>query len=326
MKTISRKVLDMRIMILGGAGFIGSNLCKILDQDPSLQVLVLDNFSMGDMLPPNLAQVEARNLDCADAADLRGAIAEFQPDRIYHLAANSDISAAVLNPGLDFRNTLGTTLCLIEALYETPVKELVFASSSAVYGEVEGQIAENTPKRPTSAYGWMKLVSEHYLQDAQAKGLIERLLCVRFPNVTGENQTHGVVFDLARKLKNHPERLDVLGDGTQNKPYVLASDLVSAIQSLMAEDWGGFLDVNLAPPTNATVSQIVSTLIQVSGLNPAVHFGEARSGWAGDVPEYHFDTAKARKILDLPELFRPSLDAIKSSVELEWQKLKSSVD
>ncbi len=313
-------------MVLGGAGFIGSNLVNLLCQNESNQILVYDNMSMGNKLGLKKRNVELIEADGTDTDRLAKAIRDFLPDRVYHLAANSDISAAAIDPSLDFKDTLGTTLSLIDALRGAPLQELIFASSSAVYGPVDGKIVESSPKQPQSAYGWMKFASEHFLEKAAKEGVFSRGLCVRFPNVTGQNQTHGVVHDLLRRLYSDRTRLNVLGDGTQDKPYVLAKDLVLIIEQLLAKDWYGWRAVNLAPKSSTTVREIVETIQRVTGLTPEITYGTSRSGWQGDVPQYSFDTALAEEILGTENIFKSSASAIEESVSGEWRELGGTVE
>lgn len=309
----------MRTLIFGGAGFIGSNLARALLTSGEEDLLICDNMSMGN----NLGDIESKvKLDIGDMLSvdwLVKILRDFRPDRIYHLAANSDISASAINPILDVENTLLSSTNLASALRQHPVAELVFASSSAVYGELEGLIRENSPKRPVSAYGWMKLASEEVLLRVARETGASKYLCVRFPNVTGQNQTHGVVFDLVRKLRNNPLKLDVLGDGSQLKPYSIASELVQVILRIMNTDWSGQKTLNIGPKDRISVSEIVEILLQESGLRPEVSFADTRSGWSGDVPEYMFDCTEAEGLIG--ELgFMSSMQAVKNSVYLEWQR------
>jgi UDP-glucose 4-epimerase len=246
-------------------------------------------------------------------------VREFKPTRIYHLVANSDIAASSLDPTLDINNTLISTVNLAQAVRQNPVKELVFSSSSAVFGDSSKVLSENSEKKPASAYGWMKFSSEIILQSVFEEGFVSRYLCVRFPNVTGELQTHGVVHDLVKKLTNDPMKLDVLGDGSQLKPYVCVSELVEAISSLIDAPWNGMKTVNLGPTDQTSVSEIVDALLDISGLSPNVVFGTSRSGWEGDVPEYKFDLSAAQEILGRVP-FGSSSDAIRRSIEWELKK------
>lgn len=307
----------MTTLIFGGAGFIGANLITHL-QSAGEDVVVFDNLSMGNQVARANLDVSVVVSDMADYSAVLRTLKSVKPRRVFHLAANSDIAASAVNPKIDLRNTLGTTVQLAAALRACPAEEVVFASSSAVYGEVTGEITESTVTRPSSAYGWMKLASEEVLSELAKEVGFEKYLCVRFPNVTGKWQTHGVVRDLVRKLKASPSKLNVLGDGTQLKPYALAEDLVAAIEKVMSGGWSGILDLNLSPSSQTSVREIVSKLVETSGLSPQVEYGSSRAGWFGDVPEYSYDTSKAQDLIgDLG--FRSSNDAISESVSWEWE-------
>jgi UDP-glucose 4-epimerase len=309
----------MRALIFGGAGFIGSNLVRHLFDTGVEGVLVADNLSMGNKLEHLGIPVNLRVGDMTSSVWVENLVREFKPTRIYHLVANSDISASALDPSLDINNTLVSTVNLARAVRQNPVRELVFSSSSAVFGESSTVLSENSEKKPASAYGWMKFSSEIILQSVFEEGFVSRYLCVRFPNVTGELQTHGVVHDLVKKLAKDPMKLEVLGDGSQLKPYVYVSELVEAISALIDAPWNEMKTVNLGPADQTSVSEIVDALLEISGLSPNVVFGTSRSGWEGDVPEYKFDLSVAREILGRVP-FGSSTDAIRRSIEWELKQ------
>jgi UDP-glucose 4-epimerase len=306
-------------LILGGAGFIGTNL-NISLAKIGQSALNVDSLLMGNNLAKTKQEFNLIEASISGAEFLEEILLTHKPDRIYHLAANSDISASSTNPSIDISNTFLTTYFLIEACRKSRIfPEIVFSSTSAVYGPSKNSIIESTSKNPVSSYGWSKLLSEEILKESQKSGVISRLLVVRFPNVTGMWQTHGVVKDLVQKLKMNHDVLNVLGDGNQNKPYVLANELTDTILNLVDVDWTGCLEVNLAPKDQISVKQIVNELINVSKLKPKLVFGETPYGWVGDIPEYSYDTSYSEQILG-PLPFRSSKDAIVESVKWEWSR------
>jgi UDP-glucose 4-epimerase len=309
----------MRALIFGGAGFIGSNLARQLYENGPRDILVADNLSMGNQLELLGLPVRLVIGDMTSSVWVEELVRDFKPTRIYHLAANSDISASAMDPSLDINNTLISTINLAYAIRKNPVSELVFSSSSAVFGDSLSALSENSKKSPASAYGWMKFSSELILESLFEEGFVSKYLCVRFPNVTGELQTHGVVHDLVKKLKTNAKRLEVLGDGSQLKPYVYVTELVQAINELIDAPWDRMKNVNLGPVDQTSVSEIVDALLDISGLSPDVVFGTGRSGWDGDVPEYKFDLSVAREILGKVP-FGSSSDAIRRSVTWELEK------
>ena len=313
----------MKILIFGGAGFIGTNLCELLLANPENKIHVFDNLSMGNMLAKaSLSGVNLIQGDMTDYLAVKKVILEVQPERIFHLAANSDIAASATNNQVDLDNTLQTTVVLTAALRGSSVKDLVFASSSAVYGEVAGEITESTRKSPASPYGWMKLASENVLAHFARENPHLRYLCVRFPNVTGRWQTHGVVHDLVNKLKSNSSALQVLGDGTQTKPYTLASELCEAILEAIDSPWQGCMDLNISPNSRSSVKYIAETIVQVSGLSPVLTYGKNRSGWLGDVPEYRYDTTKFETLTACK--LRSSDQAILESAKWQWAFISGS--
>lgn len=212
---------------------------------------------------------------------------------VIHLAANSDIKASSLNPELELRDTYLTTLNLVEAmnLRSSPLQSFVFASSSAVFGITEGKIGSSTPRRPVSPYGWMKLASEAVLENAATK-LAATVSVYRFPNVVGPFSTHGVIFDLCKKILQSPIELEVLGDGNQTKPYIHVEELVSIIhkRDVTGISPRGFNVVNIGPDSLVTVRFIAEAIRELSGINVPIRFGETPWGWPGDVPTYCFET------------------------------------
>lgn len=235
--------------------------------------------------------------DAQDAELVKDLINEIRPDDVYHLAANSDISAGVADASLDFGDTLMTTLAVRAALAEVPVNRLVFASSSAIFGISDIPLGEESEKlpAPVSWYGKAKLASEYVLESLAARLPNLPILTVRFPNVVGPLATHGVVFDFVRKLRMDPTRLDVLGDGNQTKPYVHVAELVDGIEFFLPRLSPGVTRVNIGPPDLVEVKGIVTEVCEALDVEPAVTYQDSPFGWPGDVPRYEFDTSKMRR-------------------------------
>ena len=308
----------MSIAILGGAGFIGTNLVESLLDKSESEIAVFDNFSMGNQL----TRVSRKDFRVTQgqmeiASDLSDFLQDVRPSRIYHLVANSDIASASINPELDIQNTYSTTINLINVLKGLDVKEVIFASSSAVYGECRGLIPENQIFNPVSSYGWMKMASEIALDSARQAGLFEKLLIARFPNVTGKYQTHGVVFDLIRKLKSPEKSLQVLGNGFQTKPYLSARVLVEVIEMLRATNWDRSMKVNIAPNDRINVREIVDLIYGYTGATKPVVYQDSPNGWKGDIPNYDLDTSLLRELIPNLELPK-SADSITEGIRYMW--------
>ena len=148
----------MRIAILGGAGFIGTNLAEKLAKNDH-EIAIIDNFSMGNRLNDAKLDVHITVGDIANPLVLEKFLGSFNAEKIYHLAANSDIKNSAMNSSYDIQNTLLTTSSLLSYAYRNSIKELVFASSSAIYGLAQEKSKEDDVSTPISAYGWTKLAS-----------------------------------------------------------------------------------------------------------------------------------------------------------------------
>lgn len=280
----------MRALILGGSGFIGRNLVSHLEEQGET-VAVLDRA------PDPLGGLSGEFVegDAQDPEVVWNAIRQARPDVIYHLAANSDISAGIADASLDFGDTLLTTMSLAQACQREPVEEIVFASSSAIFGVMNSRIAENSEEffQPISWYGKAKLASELVIQSLSTQSPSTRVLIARFPNVVGPKATHGVLFDFLRKLQLDPSLLQVLGNGLQEKPYIHVGDLILGIEhfrKLMIIS--GISRINLGPADTVNVRTIVQEVLSATGLTPEVRYQDTPYGWEGDVPKYAFDTSK----------------------------------
>lgn len=231
--------------------------------------------------------------DAQDASLLVEVLTEHQPDVIYHLAANSDIAAGVDDAALDFGDTLMTTCSLRAALQRRPVQQVVFASSSAIFGVSDAPLEEEPAQvpSPVSWYGKAKLASEYVLESLSLLQPNCEILFVRFPNVVGPLATHGVVFDFVRKLCADPSLLEVLGDGHQTKPYLHVTELIEGIEFFRKRLSPGVTRVNIGPPDLIDVRGIVAEVCDVLGVEPQVTYQDSPVGWTGDVPRYEFDSS-----------------------------------
>ena len=279
-------------LIIGGSGFVGRNLARRLTAQ-GREVTVIDR------IPDSTGTFAGRYIqgDAQDAQFLTEIMGHVHPDDVYHLAANSDISAGVADASLDFGDTLMTTVALRYALSRVHAHRLIFASSSAVYGISELPLSEE-PKdapAPVSWYGKAKLASEYILESLTAERPDLPILVFRFPNVVGPLATHGVVFDFVRRLRANPDQLDVLGDGKQTKPYVHVAELIDGISYFSQDLPPGLKRVNIGPVDEIDVKGIVQEVTGALGLDPTVTYQDSPFGWVGDVPRYSFDTSLMRR-------------------------------
>src|SRR6185437_8715019 len=205
----------MRYLITGGAGFIGSHLCDRLLECGD-EVWCVDNLRLGRRR--NIEHLEAlpkfhfAELDVLDQAALTALFVDARFDAVFHLAANSDISAGATSFRLDLELNQLTTIAVLEAMKAHNVNRLFFASTSAIFGETDALLHEDfAPLRPISFYGASKLAAEAYIS-VFAHTFGGRAVILRFPNVVGERATHGVIYDFLRKLEADDRKLEVLGD------------------------------------------------------------------------------------------------------------------
>ena len=287
----------MNVLVTGGAGFIGTHLCgELLKQNH--KVVCVDNFTLGSeenvsdlMKTPSFDLIEE---DVSDIERLSQIMKEKQIEMVYHLAANSDIQKSAASPSIDHINTFSTTYSVLEGMRWNGIKKFFFASTSAVYGEKTGvALAEDTGGlAPISYYGGAKLASEAFISSyAYMNDMIVTIF--RFPNVIGPGLTHGVIFDFIRKLKNNPECLRILGDGTQKKPYIFVMDLVDAILRVTQTAKKGVSIYNIGVEDATTVTEIADMVCAAMGLkNVKYDYTGGDRGWKGDVPSFQYDLSK----------------------------------
>jgi UDP-glucose 4-epimerase len=293
-----------RVIIVGGAGFIGSHFTDaLLADERTRQVTLYDNFSSGQewhyadhVDDPRLQVVRA---DANDLDRLREAMTGH--DLVVHLASNPDIAAAMTNPAIDFDQGTLITHHVVEAMRQTGVGRIAYSSGSGVYGdlgEIEA-IEDHGPLIPVSTYGASKLAGETLIS-AYAHMFEMQGCAFRNGNVVGRRQTHGVGFDFVRRLRRDPTELTVLGNGTQSKSYILAGDMVSAcLTALDADSDVPFRSYNVATGDYVTVREIVGLALEVVGLEVAdvqVQYGDQPRGWKGDVPVVRLSTDRIRSL------------------------------
>jgi UDP-glucose 4-epimerase len=292
-------------LITGGAGFVGVNLAARL-RGRGDRILLVDNLSRGRRA--NLGALHGDEgvrlavADCADRDALLMAVAsaglEGRIEEVWHLAANSDIAAGGADLHVDMRDTLMTTTGVLETMRALGLTSLNFASSSAVYGDLGGRAVTEAdgPLEPISNYGAMKLASEAQIR-AACETFLDRANIFRFANVVGVPATHGVILDFVRKLTADPHRLQVLGDGAQQKPYLHVGDLVDAMLALSERLAGGFNLVNVGPDDDGiTVREIAEATAAAVSPQARIEYGTTRGGWPGDVPRFRYATDKARSL------------------------------
>jgi UDP-glucose 4-epimerase len=307
----------MKILVTGGAGFIGSHLCdRLLAR--GAQVWCVDNMHLGRRR--NIAHLESRSdfhfleLDVLQRKPLDSLFAEAGFDAVFHMAANSDIAAGVADSRLDLTFNHLTTLTILEAMRTHGVNRLFFASTSAVFGENDALLGENDgPLQPISFYGASKLAAEAYVSVfAHTFGV--NAVVLRFPNVIGERATHGVIYDFLRKLEKDPNRLEVLGDGNQAKPYLYVGDLIDAMLTAWDKTTGPLSVYHAAGIGTTTVREIAEIVVAAAGgPGTSIAYKGGDRGWAGDVPRFRYDISRLQSLGWQPR--HHSTDAVRFAVE-----------
>ena len=298
-----------RILVTGGAGYIGAHGCKAL-RAAGHEPVVFDDFRTGWRQAVKFGErIEGDLLDTAALAD---AFARVRPDAVMHFAALSDVGESMRDPALYWRNNVGGTLNLLTAMHDAGVGAIVFSSTAATYGEPEEDpITEAAPQRPINPYGASKLAVEAMLTDFErAHGI--RSAVFRYFNVAGADEdreigehhvpeTHLVpnILDAAAGAR---EAITVNGtdyptpDGTCIRDYVHVMDLVDA--HVLATDrllaGGDSLRLNLGTGAGFSVAEVVAAAREVVGTEIPVEYGPRRPG---DPVRLVCDGSKAQEIL-----------------------------
>jgi UDP-glucose 4-epimerase len=306
----------MRIFVTGGAGFVGSNLVERLIAEGH-SVTAYDNLSTGSrfFLQSCGARLGFRFIeaDLLDLATLCQAIAGH--DTVFHLAANSDITASRLQTDLDLRLGTIATYNVLEAMRRADIRKIVFSSSSVVYGEPSIVPTPEVygPLLPISLYGASKLACEGLIS-AFCHNFDFQAWIFRFANVCGRHGTHGVIVDFIRKLEMNSRRLEILGDGEQSKPYLHVSECVDGILFGWQKAEAQLNYFNLGCEGGTKVAHIAKLLVEALNLHDVkiICTGGAR-GWIGDVPQVRLDCRKLKALGWTAKM--PSEEAVKLSTE-----------
>ena len=270
----------MRILVTGGAGFIGSHLIDALVVSKADEVSVLDDFSTGkrNRLNPKATFYQ---LDLRAGAAVASAVAKIKPEVIVHLAAQMDVRRSVADPAFDAQVNLIGFLNMVESSRAHGLKRVIFSSSGgAIYGEQEDlPTKEDAPLLPVSPYGVAKLATEAYLFFYKVQYGID-YLSLRFGNVYGPRQDpHGeagvVAIFCGRILDGKP--VTIYGTGVQTRDYVYVGDVVNAIIAALKSNASG-LAMNIGTGIETTVNQLYSTLAAISEFTTLPAYEPARPG------------------------------------------------
>jgi len=287
---------NKKILVTGGAGFIGSHLVEnLLTQGH--YILVIDNFSTGKRENLILGNNKIKTIE-GDLRNLKFVLKNVKDvDLVFHLVANYSVELSSKDPIFDFTSNAVTTLNLLEAMRKNDIKNLVFTSSSTVYGESEKfPIPENAELRPISNYGASKVCAEAYIHSFSKLYSINGLI-LRYANIIGPRSEHGVVPDFVRKLKENNKKLQILGNGKQQKSYLYISDCLDASLIALKHFKKGFDAFNVGSEEWANVNEIARIVCDEMGLkNVKFEYTGGERGWEGDVKKFLLDVSKIKKL------------------------------
>lgn len=285
----------MKALVTGGAGFIGSHLVDRLMENGE-EVVVFDNLSAGRI--KNIEQyLNDRKFEFVKG-DLKslGSIRKVMGgiDMVFHFGTNTYLIRE-LDSFLQLEEGILTTLNVLEAMRVEEVKKIVFASSITIYEETNRPVAENYgPTLPVSLYGAGKVASEALISSfCNMFGM--QAWIFRFANVIGERITKSVVFDFIRKLKKDPRRLEILGNGLQEKPYFYVKDCIEGVLYGLKYANEKVNLFNLGCESSTSVNRIAEIVVEEMGLED-VEFRYTGKKTTGDLTWVRYDCSKMKNL------------------------------
>ena len=300
----------MKALVTGGAGFIGSNLVKLLIENDH-EVIALDNLSTG--YEENLLSMGVQ-LIIGDIRDI-GLLSTIMKgiDVVFHLAASVGRQKSIEKPREDSEINIMGTLNVIEAMKKHNVPTIVYSSSAAIYGElISDVIHENHPLNPDSPYGVSKLAAEkHILAGAVLYGY--KAVCLRYFNVYGKNQRYdaygNVIPIFANRIYTH-QPITIYGDGDQTRDFINVKDI--ALANILAANSENTNYYNLGSGYSITINDLADRMKRISGIHAQIQYAPKRPG---DVLHCKADITKIKQGLG----FQPSIEMEEGLSEyIEW--------
>lgn len=286
-----------RYLVTGGAGYIGSHIVDRL-LSAGHHVVALDNLSTGQpkfldnaRKHPNFTFAYR---DILYSSEMKDDFSDI--DAVFHFAANADVKNGWKQSRKDLEENVIGTSNVLEAMRAAGCKNIIFASTSAVYGDpVEHPTPENTTMPiQTSFYGASKLAAEGYIS-SYCEGYGFSGTAFRFVTVLGPRYPHGFIYDWVKRLCENPKTLRVFGDGTAIKSSLNIRDCVDAIIELgLKRDAVGYDVFNIGSEETYTVKQAAHWVCDELNLKPDLVFGDTKRGWPGDSIHLHLNINKAK--------------------------------
>jgi UDP-glucose 4-epimerase len=282
-----------KILVTGGAGFIGFHLCKKLS-DLTDNLSIYDNLSSGKM--ENVKDVPKAKFVKGDILDIKKLCFQEKADLIYHLAAQVVVPYSMENPMEDFETNAKGTLCVLEKARKDDAK-LVFASSAAVYGNpTQLPTSEDYGFHPFSCYGLSKVVGEEYCQMYQEQYGLD-IVITRFANVYG-SRCHGVIHDFLDKLAKNPNKLEIIGTGQQSRDFVHVSDVVDVLVSAGSSESANGKTYNIGYGKTTKIIDLAKMMLKILNLQDKTVVTTTNVSWQGDINTIWFNNEKAKKELN----------------------------
>jgi UDP-glucose 4-epimerase len=301
-------------VVTGGAGFIGSHLVDTLVAQGN-EVLVIDSLCAGRK------ETIARHIDSHKVRFLQEDLLKngWQDsiqgaDRLFHLAADPDVRQSAANPDPTMQNNIVATYRVLEAMRLHDVPEIVFTSTSTVYGEAKviPTPEDYTPLEPISVYGASKLACEALIS-AYCHSFEMKAWNFRFANIIGERSGHGVITDFIRKLRTNPAELEILGDGKQAKSYLEVHECIAAMLYATGKAKGTVNTFNIGSEDWIDVKSIAEIVIEEMHLpGTKLQFTGGERGWVGDVPRMQLSLERIKALRWKPQ--RGSRESVRLAV------------
>ncbi len=282
-----------KVLVTGGAGFIGFHLCKKLS-DLTSNLTIYDNLSSGKI--ENVQDVPQAKFVKGDILDLKTLLSQDKADLIYHLAAQVVVPYSMENPLEDFGTNAKGTVHVLEKARKDDAK-IVFASSAAVYGNpTQLPTSEDYGFHPFSCYGLSKVVGEEYCQMYHEQYGLD-VTIVRFANVYGL-RCHGVIHDFLDKLAKDPNRLEIIGTGLQSRDFVHVSDVVDALITVGSSGSVNGKTYNLGYGKTTKIIDLAKMMLTILDLQDKTVITTTNVSWQGDIHTIWFNIDKAKKELN----------------------------